>query len=381
MFRSFHLAGFECATGINRHGQWFDQVAATQHDRHLDEDYRRLVAVGIQAVREGVRWPLVDRRGSHDLGSVTPLLAAARAHGIEVIWDLFHYGYPADLDPLHPVFSDRFASYCAAVARHVREHSDGPWYFTPINEPSYFSWAAGEAGRFAPHLHGQGGRLKVALVRAAIHGIHAIRAACPGARIVNVDPLCRVVPPPGREDLAAGARHFNQFAVYEAWDMLAGRLLPELGGSRELLDIIGINYYASSQWEIGREEVPLAPSDPRRAPLRQLVDEVWQRYGGDLLLTETSHHGDQRGPWVERIMEEVAALHLAGVPLAGVCWYPVLGMPEWHARERWVRMGLWDLQRRGDRLERVPCQAMIAALRRAQLLHPGTLAAAGSWTS
>ena len=32
-FQSFFLAGFEGSTGINRHGQWFDQVEATQHDR------------------------------------------------------------------------------------------------------------------------------------------------------------------------------------------------------------------------------------------------------------------------------------------------------------------------------------------------------------
>ena len=32
-------------------------------------------------------------------------------------------------------------------------------------------------------------------------------------------------------------------------DMLAGRLMPELGGSRDWLDIVGINYYWTNQWE------------------------------------------------------------------------------------------------------------------------------------
>ena len=63
MFRSFFLAGFEGSTGYNRHGQWFDQVAATGHDRSVDQDYRDLAALGIHAARETVRWPLVDRGG------------------------------------------------------------------------------------------------------------------------------------------------------------------------------------------------------------------------------------------------------------------------------------------------------------------------------
>ena len=33
MFRSFFLAGFEGSTGYNRHGDWFDQVAATGLER------------------------------------------------------------------------------------------------------------------------------------------------------------------------------------------------------------------------------------------------------------------------------------------------------------------------------------------------------------
>jgi len=47
MFRSFFFAGFECATGYNASGDWIDQISATHHDKHVDEDYRRLQEVGI----------------------------------------------------------------------------------------------------------------------------------------------------------------------------------------------------------------------------------------------------------------------------------------------------------------------------------------------
>src|SRR6185437_16870864 len=122
MFKSFFLAGFECATGYNMNGEWIDQIAATQHDWHVDEDYRRLREAGIRAVREGIRWPYVDFRGRYDFASVTPFVKAACNHGIEVIWDLYHYGYPEDLDIFSEEFQKRFAAYCHAAARYIKSH-------------------------------------------------------------------------------------------------------------------------------------------------------------------------------------------------------------------------------------------------------------------
>ena len=53
------------------------------------------------------------------------------------------------------------------------------------------------------------------LARAAIAGINAIRAVLPGARIVNVDPLCRVTLPPDQPELAAETEYFNEVRVFE----------------------------------------------------------------------------------------------------------------------------------------------------------------------
>ena len=369
MFRSYFLAGFECATGYNARGEWIDQVVATHHDQHADADYRSLKEVGIHAAREAIRWPLVDRgSGSYDFTSVEPFLAASRDHRIDVIWDLFHYGYPDGLDLFAPEFTERFADYCYAAAKHLCRHHDGLCYFTPVNEPSFFAWAAGEVGQFAPHARGRGKELKIALARAAICGIDAIRAVSPNARIVSADPLCHVVAPPNRPDLQETASRFNSEWVYESWDMLAGRLYPELGGSRQHLDIVGVNYYWTNQWELGAERVPLTSTDPRLVPLRDLIRHVWHRYGGELLITETTHVNELRPGWLKYIAEEAEALMIEGVPLRGVCLYPILGMPEWHAQEEWVTMGLWDCVREENRLARQLCEPMYAELQRAQRL-------------
>src|SRR5262245_791019 len=119
VFKSFFQAGFEGTTGYNRHGQWIDQVAATQHDKWVEEDYLRLRDLGILTVRESVRWSYVDRRGRYDFSSVNPFLAASERHSIEVIYDLFHFGYPEHIDLFSADFPRWFADYCYSVVDHI----------------------------------------------------------------------------------------------------------------------------------------------------------------------------------------------------------------------------------------------------------------------
>ena len=45
------------------------------------------------------------------------MLEAARAAGVQVVWDLCHYGWPDDLDVFSPAFVERFARFAGAAAR------------------------------------------------------------------------------------------------------------------------------------------------------------------------------------------------------------------------------------------------------------------------
>jgi hypothetical protein len=369
LFPSFFQAGFECATPINRHGHRIDPLAATEHERRAREDYQALCRVGIRTVREGARWNLIDKRGTkpsrsrYDFRPLRPFVEAALETGVMVIWDLFHYGYPEGLDPFTEAFVARFADYCYVVAQYIDRHTAGTPFYTPINEISYFAWAAGDAGVFAPHAHGRSFELKLNLVRAALAGIEAIWAVNPRARIVNADPICKVVAPRERPDLADHARWYSDQVVYETWDMLAGRQFAELGGSRKHLDIIGVNYYWTNQWEHQRPGCYLCPGDPRLTMVSDLLCDVSARYGGDLLITETAHVGPLRAPWLRYVTEEARIALRRGVQLHGLCLYPILGMPEWHEPEVTVPMGLWDLEPGEDGLERVPDEALLGALR------------------
>ena len=145
------MAGFESACHINRSGQRLDMIAATQHDKFLDEDYARLRQLGISSVRDTARWHLVERPGrAFDFATVESMLSAARRQRMQIVWDMCHYGWPDDLDILSSAFVDRLARYCGAVARYVREQGDEVPFYTPINEISFLSWAAGEVGCFFP---------------------------------------------------------------------------------------------------------------------------------------------------------------------------------------------------------------------------------------
>lgn len=223
---------------------------ATGHEKTVREDYKALKQLGICGAREVMRWPLIDLGGGrYDFSSVLPFMCAAQENGIEIIWDLFHYGFPRHIDIWSDDFPKYFADYCHAAARFADRYTAGTLYVTPVNEPSFMAYAAGEKGLFAPYSTGRGWDLKIALVRSAIQGIDAIRSVRPDARIVNADPLCRVALPKDKPECHDEARDFNERLVFQSWDMLCGRLLPELGGSRAHLDIVGINYYWTNQWE------------------------------------------------------------------------------------------------------------------------------------
>src|SRR5439155_11351767 len=118
-----------------------------------------------------------------------------------------------------------------------------PRFFTPINEISFFSAAATDTAWMHPFAKGRYAELKRALCRMSIKGVKAIRERDPGARMVYVDPVIHTVAPAERPDLADEAWKKTYEQAYEAWDMLCGRLHPELGGTPEVLDIVGINFY------------------------------------------------------------------------------------------------------------------------------------------
>ena len=366
-FRSFFLGGFECSTHRRRDGRRLDLLVSTGHDRLAAADYRLLARHGIRTVRDGLRWHLIETTpGRYDWSSFLPMLRAAEACGTQVIWDLCHYGWPDDIDIWSSAFADRFAAFSRAAARLVRDETGDVPSYCPVNEISYWAWAGGETGRFNPAAHGRGDALKRQLVRAAIAAIDAIREVDPRARFICAEPLVHIDPGSGDPQVVAEAETYRS-SQFEALDMIAGRTAPELGGKPEYLDLVGVNYYPDNQWYIGGSTIPMGHHAYR--PLRDMLVEAYERYRRPLLIAETGAEGSGRPAWLHYVGAEVRSARTRGVPVEGICLYPVADYPGWD-NERTCSVGL--LSAPDERGERGVCAEFADELHRQQtIFNPG----------
>ena len=326
-FASFIQGGFECSTHLWRDGSRRDLLAATGHDENAEADYRQLREHHMLTVRDGLRWPLIETRpGHYDWSSFIPMLRAAIVTNTQVIWDLMHYGWPDDLDIWSPFFVSRFSRYAASAARLIKLETDATPFYCPINEISFHAWAGGEGDYLNPFARGRGLELKVQLTRAAISAMHEILAVDSRARFVHCEPAINIVRNPSRPHERLDAEHARQ-AQFQAFDMISGATWPQLGGEQKLLDVVGVNYYHDNQWIYGGP--PIDQAHALHRPFRTMLTETYARYGRPILVAETGTEGDRRSAWFEMIVSEVAAARAAGVPVEGVCLYPIIDHVGW----------------------------------------------------
>jgi hypothetical protein len=326
LFESFFMAGFECSSHRRADGERLDLICATDHDKNAREDFRACVDRGLLTIRDGLRWHLIeDESGQRDWDSWLPVLDAAQDSGAQVVWDLLHYGLPDHLPLRHPRFVDRFASYAADAAKIHREVTGTPALVCPINEISYFTWAV-NTGYFPGLAEAPRGWVKERLVTAALAACRAMKNADPEIRFVWAEPLINIFPASTLvDDLArAEALHLGQF---EAYDMLLGRSRPELGGGPWAVDALGFNYYPDNQWVDGGSTIPLGHHHYR--PLSNLLAEAYERFGKPIFLSETGAEGSARSSWLHYVCDEVREAQSLGVPVLGICLYPVASFPGW----------------------------------------------------
>ena len=339
-FNSFFLGGFESSAHVLPSGKRLDMISATCHDTYAREDYQRLKSVGIKVARDAIRWHLIERRPyTYEWSSVLPMVRAARDTGAQIIWDLCHYGWPDDVDIFRPEFVQRFSAFARAFAVLIFNETDDTPYFAPMNEISFLAWGGGDHGFINPFAVNRGLELKCQLVRATIAAIEAIRDVAPHARFVQVDPVINVVTGDTANEAKKKAAADYTRAQFEAHDMIAGRVWPQLGGHPDYLDILGANYYVHNQWELDSSFVER--TDGRYRPLSKLLADLYCRYERPLFLAETGIEDDLRPEWFAYIANEVIEAIDQGIPIEGICLYPVANHPGWDD-ERHCHNGLWD---------------------------------------
>jgi hypothetical protein len=348
IFKGFFAGGFECSTHCVRNGRRLDLVAATQHDKFALEDYQRLKKQGLPVAREGLRWHLVEQvRGQYDFSSALPIVRAARATRTQVIWDLCHFGWPDHLDIFKPEFVTALGAYATAFAQWLAKETGERGFFVPVNEISYFSWAAGDEGSIFPFATGRGFELKTQLVRAAIQAMDAIWSVMPDARFVHVDPIIHVIAALKRPEDKPDAEAYR-LSQFQSWDMISGRLWPELGGHEKYLDVVGANFYPHNQWFYNlkgfrriRRFTPISRRHPSYRPFREMLAELYERYHRPVFIAETGSENRIRAGWFRYVCGETQAAIEAGIPVHGMCLYPILNHPGW-VDGRHCYNGLWD---------------------------------------
>jgi hypothetical protein len=192
-------------------------------------------------------------------------------------------------------------------------------------------------GRFNPSSRRRGGELKRQHAPAAIAATQAVREADPPARFICAEPAIHVAPASAhKKDIAAAEGY--RLSQFEAHDMLVGRLAPELGGSPDVLDIVGLNYYPDNQWVLGAGAIPMGHHDYR--PFREILIETAERYGRPVIVSEFGAENTARPAWLNYVAGEVDAARAAGVAVEAMCLYPVLDYHGWD-NDRVCEVGLF----------------------------------------
>jgi hypothetical protein len=337
LFASFFMAGFECSSHRRRDGLRLDLIRASAHDTHAFSDYRRCADLGLVTLRDGLRWHLIETApGVYDWSTWRPMVRAARAAGVRIVWDMFHYGWPDHLDIGSPEIVDAFARFCAEAVRvHVEETGEAP-LACPVNEISFFTWAV--KNRYFPPIDGRHPQwVKRQLIRCALAAVEAMRAVDPGCRFVWAEPLVHVAPHGGFERRKAEANRQLQFQVY---DLLLGLREPDFGGGPHAVDAIGLNFYPHNQWYWpDGPTIPMGHHEYR--PLADMLCEVAQRYGKPIFIAETGAEGSGRPAWLHYVCDEVGEAQARGADIRGVCLYPITAYPGWD-NERHCEVGLFS---------------------------------------
>lgn len=361
VFKSFFMGGFECADHINRSGDRINLLKETEHHIRVREDYNNLLLLDIKTVREGVCWSVVEVEPYvFDFSEVENRIQVAEELGVQIIWDLCHFGYPDGIYPTHPHFHLRFVALCRAFAIFYKTVTRQRLFVVPINEISFLSWHSGDVRGTVPFAVNSGWDMKYHLCKAAILGIEVLKDTDPGCMIILVEPLIKI-----HTVVETELEHVNNLNVhqFQAMDIIAGRLCPELGGKEEYLDILGFNYYWNSQWnhDIGPLCWPDANGMAGRTCISELLIMAYLRYGKQLFISETGHFGIGRAQWIQEVAVACCKALSKGVPLLGACIYPVIDRPDWDDLTVYHNCGVWDVDEDKNRTRHL--DSVIALLR------------------
>jgi dTDP-4-dehydrorhamnose reductase len=376
--------GLECSVVRvgNEFRNQFEETGHLQSPTDLD----RVASLGITTLRYPVLWETIaaEKPGVCDWRFADERLSRIRSLGMRPIAGLLHHGsgprYTSMTDPLFPQL---LAQHAGAVASRY------PWIdmYTPVNEPLTTARFSGLYGHWYPH-----GRDMRCFLRCLVNeclgtllAMREIRKINPAALLVQTEDLGKIFSTPALREQA----HYENERRWLSLDLLCGRVnsthpwhatllqhgigedeLATLTGGEATPDIIGINYYATSErfldedlarypecFHGGNGRQNYADVEALRIDLpagetgaRARLMEAWERYRLPLAITEV-HHGSTREEqlrWLAEVWDDALALRREGVDLRAVTAWSLLGALDWNSllteRRGFYEVGAFDIR-------------------------------------
>ncbi|MEO7177690.1 MAG: family 1 glycosylhydrolase [Allosphingosinicella sp.] len=357
--------GAEC-TIVRLNDEYRDQSEETGHrDRRNDIDL--MAELGLKTVRFPILWEAVapDRPDRLDFAWTDDRLAMLRERGIKVIGGLLHHGSgPKYTDLTDPDFPTKLADYAARVADRY------PWIemWTPVNEPLTTARFSGLYSHWYPHGHDYPTFLR-ALVnecKGTLEAMRAIRAAIPGARLLQTEDLGKTF---ATVPLQHQANHENE-RRWLSLDLLDGRVdaghywharllkagikaaeIEPFARGEARPDLLGINHYLTSERFLdhrtglypwlqpggnGRDtyvdaEAVRVKRLAGQTGLAPRLREAWDRYAIPIAITEVHHgcHRDEQLRWFAEAWETAGRLREEGMDLRAVTLWSLFGNVDW----------------------------------------------------
>jgi dTDP-4-dehydrorhamnose reductase len=354
--------GLECT--INRVGDTYkDQFLSTGHYLRTT-DIRQIAGLGIKRLRYPVLWERhqPNKDSAIDWNWTDIQLETIRSNGMEPIIGLLHHGSGPRFTSLEsPDFAKDFADYAGQVARRY------PWIvkYNPINEPLTTARFSGLYGIWYPHARDPRRFVDMVLnqLKAVILAMEAIRNINPEAKLIQTEDLAKV----HSTGLLAYQADFENNRRWLSYDLLCGKLdkyhplwdyLMYLGiDDRKLAffseracppDMLGVNYYITSErfLDEGFQKYPenarggngrdvYADIEAVRtvgiSGLYSLLNEVWNRYGLPMAITEAHINctREEQMRWLKEIWDHSCRAKQAGMDVRAVTAWALSGAHDW----------------------------------------------------
>jgi beta-glucosidase/6-phospho-beta-glucosidase/beta-galactosidase/glycosyltransferase involved in cell wall biosynthesis len=352
-----------------------DQFEWTQHDRFWRDDLKKVrETLGVTTMRYALPWHKIELEpGKFDWSMADERINYCRDLGINLMMDVMHFGTPKWLpqavgDPLFPEALERFTT--AMVERYRDRIST----WCPFNEPLVSALFSGDFGFWPPYARKWRGYMPVLsrIVQAVSRSIAAIRRAQPEATVMLCDAFENFQSKSPQLQNEVKMRNLRRFLVL---DLISGKMdhhhplfqwitsfgfseldLGYLKNNPQLPDLIGIDYYPHSDWQI---ELKGGAVRQRRADaplgIYELGRAIYDRYALPMMVTETSVDGPpiSREIWLQTMTDGIKQLREEGIPLTGMIWWPVFDQIDWdgallHRIGKLHRVGLFTLDRQPD---------------------------------